>query len=504
VWVGSEWNGGGLDLLDPATGKFRHLRAQAGGLPDDNVSSLHEDAAGRLWVGTARGLAQLVESADGKFSFRPLAAATHHLKTLAIQSDAEGRLWVSTIAGLFRVDPDDGSAQLFTPSDGLTDGFAANSATRADGLLHFGGVHGMTTVDPKAVKRTSVAPQVAITDIKLFNHSINEGKLPEGVELTGAPTAPTALTLSARIPTFSLEFSALHYTEPMHNRYAYQLEGFDREWVEADAEHRVATYTNLNPGHYVFRVKASNHRGTWNDEAATLRITITPPFWQTWWFRLTAAAAVLGGLWSLYHWRIRRLTRQQTELEQLVAARTAELEESNRKLAALSTTDGLTGVSNRRGFDLALETEWRRAVRTGQSVALSMLDVDFFKKYNDRYGHLAGDAALRTVAQLITSHGRRSSDLVARYGGEEFALLSAATNVSDAFGIAQAICSELERLALPHEGSPFGHVTISIGVAVLVPTEHSSPEKLVEMADQALYRAKQRGRNQALLTVPEQ
>jgi diguanylate cyclase (GGDEF)-like protein len=502
VWVGSEWNGGGLDLLDPSTGKFRHLRAQPGGLPDDNVTSLHEDAAGRIWVGTARGLAQLLEGADGKFSFRSLAAATGGQKTMAIQSDAEGRLWISTISGLYRIDPADASAQLFTAADGLTDGFTANSVTHVGSVLYFGGVHGMTAVDPSAVKRVSVAPQVVITDIKLINHSIAEGKLPQGAQLTGTPSAPVALVLSSQVPTFSIEFSALHYTEPLLNRYAYQLEGFDREWVEVDAEHRVATYTNLNPGHYVFRVKASNHRGTWNEEAAVLRITITPPFWQTWWFRLAVTAAALGVLWSLYHWRVRRLTRQQAELEKLVAARTAELEESNHKLAALSTTDGLTGVSNRRGFDLALEAEWRRAARTGQSVALSMLDVDFFKKYNDRYGHQAGDTTLRAVAQLITAHGRRSTDLVARYGGEEFALLSAATDVSDAYGIAQSICTELERLNLPHDDSPFGHVTISIGVAVLVPTEDTTPARLVELADQALYRAKQRGRNQALLAVP--
>jgi diguanylate cyclase (GGDEF)-like protein len=212
---------------------------------------------------------------------------------------------------------------------------------------------------------------------------------------------------------------------------------------------------------------------------------------------------VLGGLWSLYHWRIRRLTRHQAELEQLVAARTVQLEESNRKLEALSMTDGLTGVGNRRGFDLALQDEWRRAARTGQPLALSMLDVDYFKKYNDRYGHLAGDATLRTVAELITEHGRRSSDLVARYGGEEFALLSVATPGADAIGVAQAICSELARLKLPHDASPFGHVTISIGVAVLVPTEHSRPEQLVRLADEALYRAKQRGRNQALLAMDE-
>jgi diguanylate cyclase (GGDEF)-like protein len=185
-----------------------------------------------------------------------------------------------------------------------------------------------------------------------------------------------------------------------------------------------------------------------------------------------------------------------------VTARTAELEESNRKLAALSTTDGLTGVSNRRGFDLALEAEWRRAARTGQTLALTMLDVDYFKKYNDHYGHLAGDSALRTVADLITSHGRRTSDLVARYGGEEFALLAAATDATDAFGVAQAICAELARRQLPHVASPFGVLTISIGVAAMVPTEDSTPDQLVQMADRALYRAKEKGRNMALLAMP--
>ena len=248
-------------------------------------------------------------------------------------------------------------------------------------------------------------------------------------------------------------------------------------------------------------MRAANHHGSWSEQPAVLEVTITPPFWQTTWFRTGLAALVLGGLWSLYHWRIRRLTRHQARLEQLVTARTAELEESNRKLEALSQTDGLTGVSNRRGFDLALEAEWRRAARTGQPLALSMLDVDYFKKYNDRYGHLAGDATLCEVARLITEHGRRSSDLVARYGGEEFALLSVATPGADALGVAHTICAELARLRLPHDASPFGHVTISIGVAVLVPTEDSSPEQLLRLADEALYRAKQRGRNQAQLAM---
>ncbi len=109
---------------------------------------------------------------------------------------------------------------------------------------------------------------------------------------------------------------------------------------------------------------------------------------------------------------------------------------------------------------------------------------------------------MREVAELITTHGRRTSDIVARYGGEEFALLAAATDTADAFGIAEEICTELARRQLPHADSPFGIVTISAGVAVMVPTEGSSPEMLVQMADRALYRAKEKGRNMALLALP--
>jgi len=509
VWAGSEWNGGGLDLLDPASGKFRHLRHAADGaangvpaLSDDNVSSLHEDAAGRIWVGTAKGLDVVTVGAHGALSVQHHAAAVGGGKVLAIRSDQDGKIWASTIAGLYRLDPASGAVERYSPADGLTDGYTTNSsAAGSDGTLYFGGVHGMTAVSPRAVRAETVAPQVAVTDITVFNRSLGEGQRSEGAELQGAVTAPRVLTLSAQASVFSIEFAALHYTDPGQNRYAYQLDGFDRDWVLTDAGHRNASYTNLNPGTYTFRVRAANHRGLWNAEPASMTIIITPPFWQRWWFRAALGLLVLAGLLATHRWRIRRLTRRQAELADLVTARTAALEESNRKLAALSTTDGLTGVRNRRGFDEALAAEWRRASRTGQTVALSLMDVDHFKKYNDRYGHLAGDTCLRTVAELITRHGRRSTDLVARYGGEEFALLAAATNAADAFGVAQDICAELAKLAIPHEDSPFGVVTISIGVAVLAPNDDNTAEALVQLADQAMYRAKEKGRNQALLAL---
>jgi diguanylate cyclase (GGDEF)-like protein len=176
----------------------------------------------------------------------------------------------------------------------------------------------------------------------------------------------------------------------------------------------------------------------------------------------------------------------------------AELAASNRSLSDLSITDGLTGVANRRRFDEVLAAEWRRGMRSGQPLALAMLDVDFFKKYNDHYGHQGGDECLRAVAQILNRHVHRASDFIARYGGEEFAILGAGTDGAHAWRLAEAIREALEKLALPHTMSPFGHVTISIGVAAIVPTEQQSVDALIRMADDALYAAKREGRNRVV------
>jgi diguanylate cyclase (GGDEF)-like protein len=506
VWMGSEWSGGGLDVLDVKTGKFRHLRHETGNplsLADNNVSSLYQDPQGRMWAGTAKGLNQVLVAATGAITFRAFndKDSVGAQKILAMRSDQAGQLWISTAGGLIRMDPVTGKASRYTTADGISEGFSVGAAyAGADGKLYFGGVKGMTGITPEIVKSVSVAPQVAFTDIGVFNHSLKNGQPTPGVKLEGGVTAPLSLTLSVQESVFTIEFAALHYTDQGRNTYAYRLAGFDRDWVYTDATRRSATYTNLDPGNYTFWVKAANNQGLWNDQATSLTIDILPPWYKTWWFRLAMGLLGLSLLTSAYRARVKHLTRRHVQLEAMVAARTHELEDSNAKLAALSSTDGLTGINNRRGFDAALESEWRRAARNGYPLALAMLDVDHFKAYNDHYGHQAGDQCLRTVADLIAAHGRRTSDLVARYGGEEFSLLAPATDAEHAMAIARGICDELARLALPHAKSPYGVVTISIGVATAMPDEAYSWTTLIEKSDRALYRAKQDGRNRAHLS----
>jgi len=179
------------------------------------------------------------------------------------------------------------------------------------------------------------------------------------------------------------------------------------------------------------------------------------------------------------------------------------------ELEALALKDGLTGLGNRRAFDEMLDRSWRQTLRSGSQMALLLLDVDYFKQFNDSYGHQAGDDCLRALAEAIRSFARRPTDLACRYGGEEFALILGDTGAEAALSLAQDIRSAVLALRIPHGIAPGGeHVTVSVGVAMAVARIGGSirmPESLLQAADHALYKAKAKGRNrieQSLLVAP--
>lgn len=176
-----------------------------------------------------------------------------------------------------------------------------------------------------------------------------------------------------------------------------------------------------------------------------------------------------------------------------------QLKEANVKLQHMATIDPLTGVDNRRQLDRNLDAEWRRGRRSGQPLSLIMLDIDYFKKYNDGYGHQAGDVCLEKVANEISETFKRSSDTVARYGGEEFAVLLPESNEEQAQQLADTLCENIRAMSLPHQYSQVAdHITISVGVASMIPSAENHYEDLVREADKSLYAAKERGRDQAV------
>lgn len=195
------------------------------------------------------------------------------------------------------------------------------------------------------------------------------------------------------------------------------------------------------------------------------------------------------------------LKRQRDMLQHL----SQELAEKNRILESLAREDGLTGVANRRQFDETLDAEVRRAGRSGQPLSLILCDIDFFKAYNDTYGHLAGDDCLRALAAILMGCFRRIGDLTARYGGEEFAVILPDTPADQAAQLGENLRQEVQKAALPHKSSRVaGCVTISVGVVTAWCPEHRTPEWFIESADRALYQSKEHGRNRVTTVVYDQ
>lgn len=193
------------------------------------------------------------------------------------------------------------------------------------------------------------------------------------------------------------------------------------------------------------------------------------------------------------------LVQRERRLQQEVAARQAvevQLREANQNLAELSSTDHLTGLANRRELEHHLEREWMRAARQGTPLSALMMDVDHFKAFNDRHGHLQGDDCLKAVAEALRSCARRAGDVLARFGGEEFVLLLPGTTAQEAFQVAQQCLNAVDARAVPHGAPPGGdRVSVSIGYATCIPGGHQRPATLLDLADTALYRAKHLGRH---------
>lgn len=305
IWIGTE--GKGLLRYAPDSDSLTAYPiavADTAGLTGQTVWSIHEDERGRLWLGTDLGLSR----------FDPDAGTFRHIYdpdewpgavVYSIREDERGWLWLGTNQGLVRFNPATRAVRHYDRGDGLgNEEFNRGAAFRNEqGELFFGGLSGITAFDPSAIRPDPHVPPVALTQMQIFSGG-NRRTLPAGT-LGNGP-----LVLDHREATFELTFAALSFTRPEENQYAYRLEGFDDDWVEAGTR-RVARYTNVPPGEYVFRVKGSNGDGVWNEDGARLRIRITPPFWQTWWFYLIVLGVVVGLLAAAYRYRVATLLEME-------------------------------------------------------------------------------------------------------------------------------------------------------------------------------------------------
>jgi len=328
LWAGTF--GGGLNKFDPqknAFVRYMHQPSSADSLSNDFVMSLNEDASGRLWVGTQNGLNRF-DPQTGKFIRYTDKEGLPNNSIYGVLIDDANQIWISSNRGLARLNPETGAVKSFDVSDGLQGNeFNGGSYFKSrGGELFFGGTYGVNHFFPGRIVENPYPPSVVLTDFLIFNKSVPVGKEFNGRVVLGKAIGESkAIELSYRDRLVSFEFAALHYSAPEKNQYAYMMEGLEKEWNEVQGR-RFVNYANLPPGRYVFRVKASNNDGLWNNEGVAVQIRVVPPFWKTWWFTGLAVLAALLTAGGYVGTRVQRARRRTSLLESKVRERTAELQ----------------------------------------------------------------------------------------------------------------------------------------------------------------------------------
>lgn len=324
MWIGTD---NGLDMLNPKTGRFRHYRHDEGkkySLSNNTVESVTETDDGDIWVGTNGGGLNLFNKRSQTFTIYTEREGLPNNVIYAILKDSKGNFWLSTNKGISKFNPKTKAIRNYGISDGLQgDEFKGHSCFQtADGEMFFGGVNGFSTFYPDSMKDNDFIPPVYITGLQIFNKPIiprdKNSLLQKDISETDA------INFSYKHSVITFEFAALNYTIPEKNQYAYKLDNFDEDWNYVGNK-RTATYTNLDPGYYTFRVKASNNDGKWNDKGTVINIYIKPPFWLTWWFKLIVALVFIISGPAYYVIRTRAILKQKAELERQVAERTEQL-----------------------------------------------------------------------------------------------------------------------------------------------------------------------------------
>jgi ligand-binding sensor domain-containing protein/signal transduction histidine kinase len=296
-------------------------------LSNNNVSAMHESKAGEFWIGTSIGLNKM-DREKGTFKVYSTKDGLPNNVIFGILEDNSGNLWLSTLGGLSKFNPKTETFKNYTYEDGLQDNmFNAHAYySSSTNKMYFGGPYGVNVFSPDSIQDNPYKPQVMITDFKIFNKSVIIGKNNGGIEhLPSSISTTSDIYLSHKDYVFSLEFSSSSYAIPSKNRFSYKMDGFDEGWVNTDAGNRIATYTNLNPGEYTFRVKATNCDGVWSETETAIKIHIAPPFWQTIWFKTLALLSVSGLVFSIFRVRVNNIEKQKKDLEKQVTLRTKEI-----------------------------------------------------------------------------------------------------------------------------------------------------------------------------------
>jgi len=333
VWLGGYSNG--ISIFDPQKKTFSQLNHKNSNLSSDVVNSFYQDVKGNMWVGTQEGGLNRYDAVNHSFKVYSEENGLINNTVNFVTGDDQQCIWISTLRGATRFNPINETFKNYGLYNGLTSlEFNFNSGAKLKtGEIILGNINGLNIIDPQRINNNNNKPPVVLTGLELFNKPVAIGTKDSPLKENILNTQEIKLNYSQSV--FTLEFAALDYTLPENNKYAYKLDGFDKEWRFVGSQ-RKATYTNLNPGTYVFEVIAANNDGVWNNKPATLKIIIVAPFWMTWWFRTLIILLIVGWIYSFYLYRLTLVKRQKTELETQVKLRTLEISKQANDLRVLN------------------------------------------------------------------------------------------------------------------------------------------------------------------------
>jgi len=332
LWVSTT---GGVDIFNHESERFtnfKHDSADSKSISYDGANVLFEDSKKNIWLGTDVGLNFFVRI-DSSFICYSIEDGLPDNSVQGICEDNSGSLWISTNNGISKYinginRPVKPVFKNYNKSDGLQGNeFIKHSCYKGkDGTIYFGGLNGFNSFKPDNIKENLFIPEVKFTYLLIFNEPVEIG-------LSNSPlkkqlSESSEIILSHKQSVFTIGFTALNYIAPKENQFAFILEGFEKDWNYVGNK-REATYTNLDPGKYIFKVKASNNDGIWNEKGVSLQIVVLPPWWMTAWFRILAFLIVLSSLIGFYLIRVNSLNKQKNQLEKLVKKRTNEIEAKN-------------------------------------------------------------------------------------------------------------------------------------------------------------------------------
>ena len=341
IWIGTY---GGLSIWDPVANQFTNFYS----IPNDSkslssnlVRSFHEDAFGNMWIATYGGGLNYFSRDTHEFTRFTTKNGLPSNSLSGILADGRSNLWISSNSGLTRFDPQRETFRNYTSKDGLQgDEFNGGAFfVNSRGEMFFGGINGFNSFFPQAVTDNSSVPPVVITAFRKFNKIVRTDLQPG-----------ETINLDYGDDFISFDFAALDYFAPLWNQYTYMLEGFDRQWITAGTR-RYASYTNLKGGDYTFRVRGSNSDGIWNVDGFSVKIHVTLPIWQTWWFYLAIAVVLAGISFGAYRMRVQDIKDRNRLLEVQVRERTMEIErrqsvsEGLRKIVSLLNSNYSLGES---------------------------------------------------------------------------------------------------------------------------------------------------------------